>query len=174
MNFNNLKIADAGPTGSKIKKFIFQDDDCIVYIDECDEILYAAKQGPLHEAFGGIQNRISYWESICNSLFSDKETYDYKCLLAEGYARILHQKNKDTANDIINLTKERIIKHGQEILKQAYILAASCCTLFLVLIIIGLIVFKQCLMPPLNHDSYEIALTTLFGGIGAYVFATLR
>jgi hypothetical protein len=77
-----------GPTGSIIKTIIIQGLNFIVYLDENDNIEWSTESDywDYPPEFGSVQNRISFWESFSNKIFSKEDAYDYKCLLAEAYA----------------------------------------------------------------------------------------
>src|SRR6185437_1556343 len=124
------RVGAVGPSGSIIKEIIIQGVDFLVYMDEEDNIQWSTEPAytDFHPQFGSIQNRVSFWESVCNKLFSKYDAYDYKCLLAEAYARIIDEKDLELSNDIIALTINRIEKNGKEILKQDYILSSFACT----------------------------------------------
>ncbi len=173
---NEYKVDEIGPSGTKISEIIIQGVDFIVYMDEGGNIQWSTETTytDFHPRFGSIQNRVSYWESISNKLFSDADAYDYKCLLAEAYARIIDEKNLELSNDIIALTVNRIEKNGKEVLKQVYILSSFFSTLIVISLIILSIIYKNTLISFLNKDAFQILLTSLFGGVGAFVFATLR
>jgi hypothetical protein len=173
---NEYKVGEVGPTGSMIKEIIIQSVDYIVYMDEGDNIQWSTEDNytEFHPQFGSIQNRVSYWESVSNKLFSKFDAYDYKCLLAEAYARIIDDKNIDLSNDIIALTVNRIEKSGKEVLKQDYILSSFACTCLVIGLIVAAIIGKQYLVLKLSQDAFQVILTALFGGVGAFVFATLR
>lgn len=175
-NYYDFKVNEEGPLGKKIKAIIIRAEKIIVYLDEEDVIQWSKKDDVIIDlnSFGNIQNNISMWESISNKLFSKKDSFSYKCLLAEAYARILNDNNTDTANAIISNTKDRIKKHGREVLKQVYLLSTFISTCLIILAIIGCIWAKPVLMQFVTHNSYQIILTTLFGGIGAFVFSVLR
>jgi hypothetical protein len=174
-DYFSFKVGQEGPLDKKIKDLIFRATTFIVYIDEDNTIQWSTREyGEFHDDFGDIQNKISYWESVSNKLFKKKESYDYKCLLAEAYARILDDKNVKMANQIIDRTVNRIQKQGQEILKQNYVLTSFFCTLFVILILILIVIFYPQVLTVINQDVYEILMTTLFGGIGAFVFTVIR
>jgi hypothetical protein len=170
------RVGEVGPSGSTIKEIIIQGIDFIVYIDEGDNIQWSTEETytDFHPQFGSIQNRVSYWESVSNKLFSTYDAYDFKCLLAEAYARIIDEKNLELSNDIIALTVNRIEKSGREILKQEYIISSFVCTSVVMALIVAVIFSKHYLIAILNRDAFQILLTSLFGGVGAFVFATLR
>jgi len=122
MDFNSLKVGDIDSTlGKTIKEIILCSDTYIVYMD-ADEIIQwnTDKHNQWGENFGEIQNQVSYWENICNGLFNKKDSYNYKCLLAEAYARMLDEGNDQSAQEIIDQTVFRINKQGKEILRAIY------------------------------------------------------
>ncbi len=162
--------------GRRIKIVILQTETFVVYLDE-DEVIqwYTDGYSEFNDEFGAIANKISYWESLVNKTFTKADAYDYKCLLAEAYARILDDGNADMANSIIETTVQRIKKHGSELLKQTYILSALGFTLILIASLIACSLFKNVLLSKfITPDGYEILMTSLFGGIGAFVFVIFR
>jgi hypothetical protein len=176
MDFADIKTGDIEPLlGKKVKEIIECSNTFIVYMDEDDIIQWAAAgHGQLGENFGDIQNQISYWESISNKVFSKEESYDYKGLLAEGYARMLGEGNHETAQRIIDQIIDRIKKHGGEVLRQQYLLSSLVATGLTVLILMLTIFFKQYLLGFLGYSVYEVFLASLFGGIGAFVSTMTR
>jgi len=176
MNLSGLKYGDTDPNlGKKIKELILSTDTFIVYLDEDDVIQWSTsgKTG-FGDQFGSIQNQISFWESISNRMFSKQESCDYKCLLAEGYARMLDDNNREAAQDIINLTKDRITIQAKEVLRQEYLMASVMATAAVVAALITSMVFKSVISNFLGKNVFDIYLTGLMGGIGAFVSATIR
>lgn len=176
MDFSDLKIGDTDPyLGKKIKEIILSSNSFIVYIDE-DQVIQWATSGHSEygDDFGDIANQISYWESSCNRLFSKDDRYEYKCLLAEGYARMLGEGNQESAQKIIDRTSQRIEKHGKEILRQRYLLSGLYSTAFVAFLLMLAIILRHPLKDALNASGYEILLTSLFGGIGAFISTVTR
>jgi hypothetical protein len=68
----------------------------------------------------------------------------------------------------------RIEKSGKEILKQDYIISSFICTSVVMALIVVTIFNKHYLITILNKDAFQILLTSLFGGVGAFVFASLQ
>ena len=167
-------VDQEGPMGGKIKELIIRSNNIIVYIDENDVIQWATQGVNLEKDFGDIQNKVSFWEDVSNKLFTKADAYSYKCLLAEAYARILEDRDFKLANEIIERTVYRIQKHGSELLKQAYLLASFFCVLIVILLLAGMVIARNYLLSVISYDSYSIMLTSCFGGIGAFVFTTLR
>lgn len=174
-DYAEYKIAKEGPLGKNIKQIISQSNDCIVYLDIDDEIQWATINfANYHENFGDIQNKIYFWESTANRLFSKQEAFDYKCLIASAFSRILEDKNELFANQIIERTTHRMTKHAIEILKQDYLLAALKYTVLVLVSLTILLLIKNYLLNYITQDAYHILVTILFGGIGAFIFAILR
>lgn len=164
-----------GPNGKKIKDLILFSDTFIIYLD-IDEVIQwsTSNYGQFPEHFGEIQNKVSDWESKANRLFSKKESFDIKCLLAEAYARIFDDRDVSLAREAIDLAAERIRTQGEEVLKQSYSVAALITTAG-VLLSIGLTkVFKNALISNFGREDYNTWMTMLFGGIGAFLFTIFR
>jgi hypothetical protein len=172
MDTTALKSGDVEPTlGKKIKDIILASSTFIVYMDENDVIQWSSDKD---DKMGDIPNQISYWESLSNKLFPKEEAYDYKCLLAEGYARVLDEGNTVNAQKIIDLTSDRIKKHGKELLRQQYLLASLLSTIIVGIILVITITSRTLVSSLLGSHGYGIFLTGLFGGIGAFVSAMTR
>ena len=125
MDYINLKAGEIEPMlGKRIKEVILVSNTYIVYMDDSDVIQWATDHFVADEHFGEIANDISYWESICNRLFSKSEAYDFKTILAEGYARMLDNNDYNLARSIIDKTAIRITKQGREILRLKYLKAS--------------------------------------------------
>lgn len=176
MDYSILKIGDFDPSlGRKIKEIIFSSDSFIVYIDTEDIICWATDHHKVFgENFGNISNQISNWESLCNRLFSKQDSYDYKCLLAEGYARMLDEGNDQMAQKIIDQTAERIKQQGMQILRQDYLISSLISTCLVVLFLFLSVIFKKLIFQFVDRSIYEILLTSYFGGLGAFISTMIR
>jgi hypothetical protein len=173
--WTTYEIGQEGPFKKKIKEIIFQSDTFIVYMDEKDTIQWFAQHsGVLHESFGEIQNKVSDWESKANKLFKKEDAYDIKTILAEAYARILDDKNIFLARDIIDRAIERIKIQGAELLKQYYSIASLIATLLILLVILFTKLNKGYFINSIGRDEYDIWMTMLFGGIGAFIFTIIK
>jgi hypothetical protein len=177
MDYTDLKRGDVIPERNrKIKEIIGEDKHFIVYLDDKDIICwdvdktYKTSDKKFGKEFGNIENQISFWESNCNRLFNKKESFDYKCLLAEGYARMLDARDDKTANSIIKSTSERIKVQGEQILRQNYLLASFRATCIVIILLIIFIIMKEYI----RKDIYEICLTGFMGGIGGFISSMLR
>lgn len=175
MDCNNYEIGKTGPMGAIIKEVILRSNTFIVYMDSENTIQwFTSDYGNFHENFGEIQNKVSDWESKTNKLFNKKESYNIKCILAEAYARILDDRNINSARDIINRAINRIEKQGKEILKQNYIITSLITTIIICIAIFIVKYNKLDIEQKFGKDEYKIAMTMLFGGIGAFVFTIIR
>jgi hypothetical protein len=177
MSYFDLKKGDLIPeTGRVIKEIISADQTFIVYIDDSDIICWTTS--PDHtqygKDFGYIENQISHWESICNRLFIKKEAFDYKTLLAEGYARMLDSGNDDDAIKIINDTADRIKLQGDHILKQSYLLASLASTILVTILLILFVLEKTFICTLVEKSVYQIFVAGFFGGIGSFVSCMIK
>jgi len=176
IDYSELKIGQKVEEFNRtIKEIISKDKDHIVYIDEHGTICTSNDLSfVVTTEFGKIQNRISYWESVCNRVFSKKEALDLKCLLAEGYARMYESNDFNAANEIINDATKRIEVQGKQILRQDYLIASLYCTLVIITLLIFSILFKDFILRYLSKNVFHIYVTALFGGIGAFVSTMIR
>jgi len=176
MNFETLKAGDTDTTlGKVIKEVILTSNTFIVYLDSANVIQWSTgEHNQWGQNFGKIQNQVSYWESICNKLFNKSDSYDYKTLLAEAYARMLDEGNDIAAQEIIDQTVERIKKQGKELLRQQYILSSLITMAVVIVMIIMIVLTKRDVIDYLGYDVYRVFLTGLFGGIGAFISTMVR
>lgn len=175
MDFSELKAGDIDPyLGKTIKEIILSSNTFIVFMDDDDVIQWATSGHSECKNFGQIQNDISYWESISNRLFTKQESYDYKSLLAEGYARVLDEGKLENAQKIISQTVERIRRQGKEVLRQKYLMAGLTSSAVIAGLIILTIFFKGFLLNILDRNILEICLSGLMGGMGAFVSSMIR
>jgi hypothetical protein len=176
MDYTTLKIGERPrKIGRKIKEIISKEKSHIVYLDEND-IICTSKDSKvvLSKEFGHIQNLISSWESICNSLFSKEEAYEIKCLLAEGYGRMFEKNDYSAAKKIIDQTAERIKHQGEQILRQDYLISSLTTTCVIIFILFVTILSKRLIIQYVNPRLYEIFITALFGGVGAFISTMIR
>ena len=176
MNYRTLKAGETDPTlGKVIKAVILTSNTFIVYMDDEDVIQWSTEDHTTWgDNFGKIQNKVSYWESICNRLFNKREAYDYKTLLAEAYARMLDEGDDAAALDIIDQTITRIQKQGKEILRQQYIISSLITAIVVIIVLVASVVNKKYLLQFIDYDAYRVFLTGLFGGVGAFVSTMIR
>ena len=178
MNYNDLKKGDKIPERNRyIKEIISEDKHYIVYLDEKDIICWGFDQSNYssEKDFGNVENQISFWESTCNRLFNKNESFDYKCLLAEGYARMLDSGDIKAANRIIDNTSERIKVQGEQILRQNYLLASFLATCGVIILLFTLVfIIKNNSIIKISTNIYEILVTSLMGGLGSFIFTMIR
>lgn len=175
MTMHDYKINEAGPLGKKIKDIISITDLHIVYLDYDDTIQWYMYECPdLDADFGEIQNKISDWEAKANKLFSKKDAYSIKCILAEAYARLLNKQDVSLARDIIERATERVVKQGREILRQCYIISSISFAILICLFIFASKSYRNNIIDSYGMESYTIWMTMLFGGIGAFIFTIIR
>ena len=175
MDLNEYSIGQEGPLGKKIKDIVFRSDAVIVFMDTEDTIQwFRVSRENFPENFGEIQNKVSDWESKVNKLFKKEQAYDFKLLLAEAFARILHDKSIEQARDIINRVIKRAEKQGGELLKQYYAISSLIATIIICIVIWFSKYNKFAIETNYGNDEYKIWMTMLFGGIGAFIFTIVR
>lgn len=175
MDLNEFGIGQVAPLGKKIKDIVFRSDELIIYMDEEDTIQwYRVSCDNFPDNFGEIQNKVSDWESKVNKIFDKKDAYDYKFLLAEAFTRIFHDKSISQARDIIDRVARRVDKQGKELLKQYYAITSLAAAIFVCLLIWLSKYHKTFIETRYGIAEYEIWMTMLFGGIGAFIFTIVR
>lgn len=170
-DYSDLTVGHKIPWRNRtIQEIIANGKNYIVFIDDKDIICWDADPLPQGKNFGNVENQISFWESNCNRLFNKKESFDYKCLLAEGYARMLDTQDEEAAVSIIKSTSKNIEVEGEQILRQNYLLASFIAVCFVVLLLIIFVITKE----HIKEGIYQIFLTGFFGGIGGFIFSMIR
>jgi len=180
MGYSDLKTGDIEPSlGKKINTIVYGNENCIVYIDDGENIQWVGNDDVENdEQFGSIINKMSYWESICNKVFRDGNGFDNKCLLAEGIGRVYI--NKDTpnkyaiANEILDAAINKIEVEGENILRNAYVKASLFSFVSLVALLLIEETIKNSIISNLGHDWHSICQTAMLGGVGAFVSAITR
>jgi hypothetical protein len=176
MDYTTLRIGDKPrKLGRKIKEIISKEKTHIVYLDEND-VICTSKDNKvmLTKDFGNIQNLISFWESICNSLFSKPVAFEMKCLLAEGYGRMFEKNDYSAALKIVKQTSVRIRHMGEQVLRQDYVVSSLITASVIILILFLTVIFKGYILRHINSLIYEVFITALFGGIGAFLSTMIR
>jgi hypothetical protein len=171
---NEFEVNKMGPFNKLIKEIIVQSETYLVYMDHDGTIQWATIGINMPDGAGEIINKVSDWEFKVNSLFAKTEAYNIKTILAEGYARLFADQSIILARDVVDRAIETITVKGSDILKQYYAFSA---TLFTILSALGILLTKlnkSLVIDTFGRDEYNIWLTMLFGGIGAYVFTTIR
>jgi hypothetical protein len=180
MNFYDLKAGDIDPNfGKKIKTIIYSTNgviDAVVYIDEDDVIQWLCEKVEDGQEFGLVINKMSYWETICNKIFTKAEAYENKCLLAEGISRIfaLSSERFNNANQILDITIDKIKIEGENKLRNSYVLASVCSFGLVALFLIAELLLKRYIVNILGYEIYAILMTALMGGVGAFISAITR
>jgi len=179
-DFSTLNTGDTDPTLNKvIKTIIYCTDCCIVYIDANNQIQWSDKIERVEDdKFGFVVNKMSYWESICNKVFKDGTGYENKCLLAEGAARAYanyNSKDRTTeANEILDITINKIKIEAENILRNAYVMSAVVSfTIVIILFSVEELLKKQ-IISNFSYDWHSVLQTAMVGGIGAFVSAITR
>ena len=170
-DYSGLTVGHKIPWRNRtIQEIIANGKNYIVFIDDKDIICWDADPLPQGKNFGNVENQISFWESNCNRLFNKKESFDYKCLLAEGYARMLDTQDEEAAVSIIKSTSKNIEVEGEQILRQNYLISSFTAVCLVVIVLVIFVMTKE----HIKEGIYQIFLTGFFGGIGGFIFSMIR
>jgi len=179
-DFSTLNAGDTDPTLNKvIKTVMYGTECCIVYIDVNNDIQWADKIERMEDdKFGLIVNKMSYWESICNKVFKDGTGYENKTLLAEGAARAYANINKadktTEANEILDITIDKIKVEAENILRNVYVISALISFVIVSILFVLEQLLKRQIISNFSYDWHTVLQTAMIGGVGAFVSAITR
>ena len=177
MPLDDLRAGSTEPfLGKTIKEIIMASETYIVFMDSDGVIQWVTdgSYGDFDAKFGEIQNEISCWESVCNKLFDEKEAYDFKTLLAEGYARILGQKDAASAIAVINATVDRIKSVGNQKIRMLFLEASFKSTIFIIILILIFWIFRSYSTGLIGLGAFHVVMCSFSGGIGAFISTFIR
>ncbi len=161
--------------GNKIKELVIKSDTFIVYLDENDGI-YWATDG--HEEnisdYGLVMNRVRELESLNERILKGKELNTYNYLVAEEIARLFDDSKPDNAITVLNEAERKIKIYGNNKNRLLYIISSLSFTLTISLFIFLIFAFRNSIITNLNRSAYEIIITSLFGGLGAFISVFFR
>jgi hypothetical protein len=174
LTYSDLKAGDRDPyLGRMIKEIIMSSNDFIVFIDDQDTIQWATSGIELKNDLGKIQNKISQWESTCNRFLPKKDAYEYKSLLAEGYARLFDERKLGSAEIIVNQTIDSIKKRVNVLLEQQY-LYGSLIPIIIITIAIIYTLINKTLVYNFFQDAFDIYCCGIVGGVGGFISTMIR
>jgi hypothetical protein len=182
-NGSEIKIGDFSPgnrdptTGEKIRYIIYQNSNFIVCIDSKRSLnWYAAEHMKYASDFGEVASQINLTESLVDRIFSGrKNRIAYKKILGDILARLLDEQDSTTARLILDEAKKRVMEHGKERVRMAYINYAVLSVIFIGCLVILTLIFKSDLLEALGQkEIFRIIVCTLLGGVGAFITTFFR
>lgn len=175
-SFIKLVEGDKDPVlGVTIKEVVFKDTNFIVYLGSKDDIYWSTLgYEKFSDDFGLVMNKVRELELLNESIFKGKELNRYNYFVAEGVARLLDDHNSTNAMKILDEARREITVQGKNKNRITYILSSIIFTLVIALFIFLLFTFRHFIIESLNQNAYEILISSLFGGIGAFISAFFR
>lgn len=175
----NLKVGDIEPIlGLKICEIIFKQYDFIVYLDDKDEMNWVTYEGyeqsKYPDDFGHVTQKIEYLSYISSNLFKSRDKLNFNRMLGEAITRLLDDGNTKYATQMLDNIENVIIEKAKLRHRIIYVVSSIITT-----IILGLIIFVmhiECIWFcfPIEPHIHTIISASLFGGIGAFLFAFFR
>lgn len=165
-------------TLTTIKEIVMQSEAFIVTIGDGLSINRTAndKYTDYARDFSAVTSKVQLLSMQVNQLFIKKEyRYMYKRIIAEATALVLYEKKSGNALALLKNAEERILEHGKERARMAYLYCAFIAALFAGLLLSATLELKKINWSFVADISrYHITLATLLGGIGAFVSAFIR
>jgi len=162
--------------GGPIKTLVMKGEGFIVYLSIDHGICWSTDEdyGDFSENFGLISNRVKTLENLGNKFFKDEELKNFNYLLAQGFARVLDDKNNDNADQILNEVEKSLEEQGRQLLKTNYIISSFVSTLIIGVLIILSWIFRDEITLIIDRNAFEILMASFCGGIGAFISSFIR
>ena len=177
-DFSTLKPGDSSPTGNnKIKTVVVQTDMYIVCINDDNVIDWATNEdyGDWDKDGGKVLNKVSLLENLTVRIFDNElDIHRFKCMIAEGLARIIDDRDAKTAFDILSHVEKKIITIGKEKLRISYLKSSFTSTILVILLLVMIWIMRNYIQSYLNLTVFYGILCSLGGAIGAFVSTFLR
>lgn len=176
--FNEFRPGDVGPfTGRKIINIIYQTSNYLVSIDTTLTLNWCADENMKFVAdFGEVSSQVSLTDAMVDRIFVGRRNrMAYKKMLGEVLALLLDDKMSKNAKQALKEVKNRVIEHSKARVRMAYISYAVLSVIFIGLLVIAALVFKENLQNALHQtEIFRIMVCTLLGGIGAFITTFFR
>ncbi len=165
-------------TLTTIKEIVMRSEAFIVTIDDELSINWTAndKYTDYAKDFSAVTSKVQLLSMQVNQLFARKEDrHMYKRIIAEAMALVLYEKKSGNALALLKDAEERILEHGKERTRMAYLYYTFIAALFAGLLLCATLELRNInwfFVGDINR--YQITIATLLGGIGAFVSAFIR
>ena len=178
-DINNVSLSNLDTRTLKpIIEVVLQSDEFIVTIDSSLSVNWMANGGYKGYAkdFSAVTSRVQLLSAQIDQLFSNKANkYKYKRIIAEALALALDEKESENALTLLKEVESRIKDYGKERVRIAYIFYASLTTCIIGILIGTFVRYKNSEWLFANNiNFYQICITTLMGGIGAFISTFIR
>ncbi len=171
--------ADIDPaSGEKISLVLYQTNGFVVTIDASGNLNWTAKKHLTYAPeFGSIESQVALSENLVDRIFvGDDNKLSYKKMLGNALARLLDDKKTAPAQKMLREINHRILEHGKERVRMAYIIYALGGVALVSLLFAILIFWGASITPRLRVTAPLFqGLTCIFlGGIGAFISTFFR
>jgi hypothetical protein len=167
-----------GRTLKPIVEVVLQTDEFIVTIDNSLSVNWMTNGGYKGYAkdFSAVTSKVQLLSGQIDQLFANKANrYKYKRIIAEALAIALDEKGSANALAILKEVKSRLKDYGKDRVRIAYIFYASLTTCLIAILIATFVHYRnRDWLFAGNIRLYQICITTLMGGIGAFVSTFIR
>jgi hypothetical protein len=165
-------------SGEKISLVLYQTTSFVVTIDGSGNLNWTGKKHIKYAPdFGKIESQVALSENLVDRIFAGNENkISYKKMLGNALARLLDDKKSASAKTMLKEINHRILEHGKERVRMAYIIYALGALAFVCICLAMLIFWGDKISPRLRvNTSLFQGLTCIFlGGIGAFISTFFR
>jgi hypothetical protein len=175
--FEDLVEGDKDPiTDTTIKSLVLKGEGFIVYLDDEHGICWSTDEdySDFADDFGLVSNHVTTLEGITTKLFKGDELKNFNYLLAQGFARVLDDKDSTNANKMLEGVEKTIHENGRQLLKMSYITASFMTTICVGLFITLTWIFRLEVLEIIGQSALEVLLAVFCGGIGAFISSFIR
>lgn len=177
-DYSILKRGDIGPiSNKKIKHIIQQGVKYIVFMDEDDDILWMANDEYSIPSLksGDILNQVGYLKNLSEKVLTNKsEIFNTKCLIAKAFARLIVERDKQSAKELLNSIQSRLFEIGKENYRIIYLISSFSATITVIILLLLCWYFRVELILKYNMTVFYGLICSLGGGIGAFISTFLR
>lgn len=177
VSFASFCSGDIDPTlNKKIHELISSTDSYMVYLDDNFSVqwTWTDNYGEDPTGFAEIASRIGYLETLSVTQLSHGQLELFERLLAEGMARIVGEKDFESARKSLNEAETYLHARGSENARIWYLEGSAkvACTLSLAAIVLWFL--KSYLIALVGTEVITVIMGMCIGGIGAFLSILYR
>jgi hypothetical protein len=177
-NYDSFKKGDIGPiSDKKIKHIVQQDAGYIIFLDESDDIFWTAnaEYDIAKDRAGDILNQVGFLTALSEKVLPTKnEIFKTKCQIAKVYSRLIAEKDKDAAKELLDSILNRLVGIGKENYRITYLSASLLSTIVVLALLSIFWIVRNNFIPTFGSLIFYGIICSLAGGIGAFISTFIR
>jgi hypothetical protein len=154
-----------------IASVIFKSDNFIVFVDKERNLAWLTNStyGDYADDFGAVMHRVDLLLSTPTGLLTANNQVAFKRLIGGAIARLLDDKESDNANSILDKAEGYLKTRTTESARIWFLCSTLLISVVAVLFGAVLMTFRDAVQRRVGITTFEIALATLMGSIGAFI-----